>query len=111
MELERRWEVDINNIPSDKTTNILNITQTYANFNPDVRIRETIDKDNNAEYTHTVKYFYSSNEREELEQNISKEQYDNIFNFIDKEPVIKDRTLVQLDNGFIAEVDNFKTFA
>jgi CYTH domain-containing protein len=108
MELERRWEVTLSDIPIDETTKVLHISQTYANFNPDVRIRETKQDDGVCDYTHTVKYFYSNNQREELEQDITKKQYNNIFNFIDKEPVIKDRSLINLDGGLVAEIDDFK---
>jgi hypothetical protein len=39
MELERRWELDKNNIPINNITKTLHIQQVYSNFNPDVRIR------------------------------------------------------------------------
>ncbi len=82
MELERRWNVNINDIPRDDIIKTLHIEQVYANFDPDVRIRKMVDN-NRINYIHTVKYFFSNNMREELEQNILKEQYDKIFNYMD----------------------------
>lgn len=109
MELERRWELNsLEDVPKDNIQNILHIEQVYANLNPDVRIRSTKDKNNNStEYSHCVKYFISSNVREEIEQDITKEQYNRIFNYINKKPVIKNRYLVNINNGYIAEVDKF----
>ena len=115
MELERRWKLNsFDDVPQNNIKAILHIIQTYANFNPDVRIRSTENITNNnvpnpeIEYSHCVKYFMKSNEREEIEQTISIEQYNRIFKYIDKTPVEKDRYVVQLNDGFIAEVDMFE---
>lgn len=107
MELERRWKVNINDIPKYKAINILHITQVYSSFDPDVRIRKTESDDSQIIYTHTVKYFLTNNKREEFNQDIEKKSYDNIFEYINKKPVIKDRYIIPYDNYKI-EVDIFK---
>ena len=104
-EIEKRWYVT-SDIPKDNIIKTIRIEQTYANLNPDVRIRKTIDNDKEI-YSHCVKYNISKNIREELETEISKEQYENIFKYINKKPIVKDRILVKLDNDLVAEVDNF----
>ncbi len=109
IEREKRWKLNSNSpIPTDAIKDKFSITQTYANFNPDVRIRK-INRDNSEEFYHTVKYSLpKTNEREEIEQKISKERYERIFDAIDKKPVIKERIIVDIGNGLIAEVDKFE---
>lgn len=100
MELERRWEVNKNNVPKDSIKKVYHIEQVYSNLDPDVRIRSKNTKDKkDYEYTHTVKYFISNNDREELEQNISAQQYKRIFDYIDKKPIKKNRYLSLNENS------------
>lgn len=107
IEREKRWKLK-GEIPSDKIVDKFTITQCYANFKPDVRIRK-INKDNSEEYSHCVKYSLNNDtEREEVEQKISKERYNRIFEAINKEPVIKERTIVDIGDGLFAEVDSYK---
>lgn len=105
IEREKRWKVK-GTIPVDKIKDKFIIEQTYANINPDVRVRK-ISKDNSNEFYHTVKYKLKNNEREEIEQKISKERYERIFSSINKTPVVKERTIIELEDGLIAEVDKF----
>lgn len=105
IEKEKRWYLN-RNIPQDKILSVKHISQVYANFNPDTRIRKTIEN-NNISYSHTVKYFIDNDNREEIEQSISEESYNNIFNFINKKPVVKDRYIIDIGDGLIAEVDHF----
>jgi CYTH domain-containing protein len=67
-----------------------------------------IAKQSSDEFYHTVKYKLKNNEREEIEQKLSQERYNRIFETIDKKPIIKERTVVELDNGLVAEIDEFK---
>lgn len=104
LEIERRWKLK-GEIPEDykeKKT----IEQVYAHFSPDVRIRK-LAKDESITFFHTVKYQLKDNTREEMEHRISKDRYEKIFEVIDKKPVIKDRYVIELDNGLHAEVDHF----
>jgi CYTH domain-containing protein len=110
IEREKRWKINnINNIPTDKIIDKFTITQVYANFKtPDVRIRK-ISRENKDEFYHTVKYQLKNNEREEIEQKISKERYERIFDTIDKKPVVKERTIIDIGDGLHGEVDKFET--
>jgi len=108
IEIEKRYHVNPDNIPKDKIKSKMNIQQVYANLNPDVRIRK-INQDNQNTYFHTVKYFLTDNQREEIERLITEDQYDRIFSYIGKKPLNKDRYLIDLDNNLVAEVDHFET--
>lgn len=106
IEREKRWKLK-SDPPSSQVKDKFTITQTYANFSPDVRVRKITDSDNKDTYYHTVKYQLKDNTREELEHRISRERYDRIFEVINKKPIIKERTIVELDDNLIAEIDNF----
>jgi adenylate cyclase len=106
IEREKRWKLK-SDPPSSQIKDKFTISQTYANFSPDVRVRKITDSNNQDTYYHTVKYQLKDNIREELEHRISKERYDRIFEVINKKPIIKERSLVDLDNGLIAEIDCF----
>jgi CYTH domain-containing protein len=111
LEIEKQYKLN-GDIPKDKLKSQYYIEQVYSNIasntSPDVRIRKITDINGKETYFHTVKYIINTkNIREEIEQSITKEQYDRIFEFIDKKPVIKNRYLIDLDNGLIAEVDHF----
>lgn len=111
IEMEKRYKISKDNflkiIKSKDFISKIKITQTYSNFNPDVRIREIQYEDMSTEYFHTVKYFLTKNQKEEVENLILKEQYDRIFNHLNKIPMIKNRYKIKLDNGLIAEIDEF----
>jgi CYTH domain-containing protein len=106
LELERRWKVQKEDIPFNEVINQYQISQVYSSFSPDVRIRK-ITSNSNDTYVHTVKYFLKDNKREEIEQHITEEQYNNIFDYIDKKPVVKNRMIIPLDSGLKAEIDHF----
>lgn len=110
IEREKRWKLK-SNPPFDKISDKFTIEQIYAtnNSNPSVRIRK-ITRDNSEEFSHCVKYNLSkTNEREEIEQKISKERYERIFEAIDKKPIIKERTIVDIGDNLVAEIDKFET--
>lgn len=113
LEIEKRYRLNPNvEIPKDKIKLKYRIEQVYSNIaiatSPDVRIRK-ITKDEEETYFHTVKYTISkqSKIREEIEQPITKEQYDRIFEYINKKPILKDRALIELSDGLVAEIDCF----
>ena len=79
-EIERKWLIDTNDIPYnlEEDTDKYDITQTYINYSPEIRVRE-IKNNENTYYTMTVKR-YINNEaltREEYDFEITKEEYDN----------------------------------
>lgn len=111
-ELEKRYKL-IGKIPMDLVKSKKYIEQSYSSIadkktgTPDCRIRK-IEQDNEIAYTHTVKYKTDDkNSRIELEQDISEDTYNYIFDLIDKKPVRKNRYIVPLDNGLSAEIDEF----
>lgn len=107
IEREKRWKLkDTSTIPTDKIIDQFTIEQTYANFKPDLRIRKIIRQDKE-EFSHCAKYFIEDGDREEVEQKISKERFERIFKSINKKPVIKERTIIDIGEGFHAEIDNF----
>lgn len=110
IEREKRWNLKPNtSIPTDAIKDKFTITQTYAESkNPQVRIRK-ISRQDFEEFYHTVKYqLKNKSEREEIEQKISKERYERIFDVIDKKPVVKERTIVDIGNELVAEIDEFE---
>jgi len=106
IEREKRWKLK-SDPPSSDIKDKYTIEQTYANFSPDVRIRKITSSDNQDTYFHTVKYQLQDNTREELEHRISKERYDRIFEVIGKTPVVKERTIIELSDSLVAEMDCF----
>lgn len=115
LEIEKRYKLngDISDILKDKIKSQYRIEQVYSNIAsgtspaPDCRIRKITDTDGEESYFHTVKYIIKKGIREEIEISITEEQYNKIFEFIDKKPVIKDRYLIDLDSGLTAEIDYF----
>jgi len=105
IEREKRWKIK-SSPPSENIVDKFLITQTYASYRPDLRIRK-ITRDDKDEFTHCAKYFIEDGDREEVEQKISKERYERIFKSINKKPVIKERTVIDIGKGFYAEVDDF----
>lgn len=105
IEKEKRWYIK-GELPTDYLVTKKCIEQTYTNFSPDVRIRKTIENDI-SHYSHTVKYYINCNDREEIEQDISKESYNRIFELNNKKPVVKDRFIFDLGDNLYAEVDHF----
>jgi CYTH domain-containing protein len=111
-ELEKRYEL-IGKIPMDLVKLKKYIEQTYSSIadvktgTPDCRIRKT-EQDGEFAFIHTVKYKTDDkNSRIELEQDISEDTYNQIFDLIGKKPVRKNRYIVPLDDGLIAEIDEF----
>ncbi len=111
MEIEKRFKIN-GDIPFDLVTSRIYIEQTYSSImdkhgKPDVRIRKSLT-DKGTMYTHTVKYNTDSkNTRIELEQDISDEVYNEIFDVIDKKPLRKNRYIVPIQDGLVAEIDEF----
>ena len=105
IERERRWKLK-SSFPTENIIDKFIIEQTYANVKPDLRIRK-ITKENKEEFSHCVKYYIEDGDREEIEQKISKERYERIFKTIDKKPIVKERTVINISEGLYAEVDNF----
>ena len=80
-EIERKWLINKDKIPYDlnaSSVHQVDIKQTYLCFNPEMRVR---DYDNGDHYEFTVKDHLTSDGmvRDEVNLDIDKEQYDNLF--------------------------------
>ena len=106
MEIERKWLIDINNIPYNLNDyDFLDIEQAYISFKPTVRIRKISNKN---EYILTIKSSSRDNglSRQEYEINISLEEYNNLLNKKEGITLTKTRYRVNDDNH-ILEIDLF----
>ena len=106
MEIERKWLIDINNIPYNLNDyEHLDIEQAYISFKPTVRIRKI---DNLDQYILTIKSSSKDNglSRQEYELNISKEEYDNLLTKKEGNILYKTRYKVPF-NEYTYEIDIF----
>lgn len=105
-EIERRFTVNKDNIPFNEQTYACEIKQVYVSDNPSTRIREISDL-NGIKFYHCVKYKISDIERVEIEEEISKEDYEAIYNKVSMNPISKKRISIPLKDGNICTVDYF----
>lgn len=106
MEIERKWLIDINNIPYNLNDyDHLDIEQAYISFKPTVRIRKIVNLD---QYILTIKSSSKDNglSRQEYELNISKEEYDNLLTKKEGNILYKTRYKVPF-NEYTYEIDIF----
>ncbi len=97
IEIEKKFLV--NYIPDLKDCKCFYIKQGYISTNPVLRIRQ---KDEKYIFTFKGKGDIS---REEIEKEITKEEFDNLWLKIEGQPIIKSRYIIPLENGLIAELD------
>lgn len=110
MEIEKKYVVTDDSIKDViKTLKKKHIVQAYISDNPVVRLRKLDDK-----HLFTLKSRHNiSNENllinNELETEISKEEYENLKKLVNNQYRIieKNRYYYTLDNGLIAEVDEY----
>ena len=106
MEIERKWLVDIHDIPYDlKTLDYLDIEQAYINFSPTIRIRKIT---NTNEYILTIKSSSIENgiAREEKEIYINEKQYNNLL--LKKEGIVLNKTRYRVkEDKYTLEIDVF----
>lgn len=106
MEIERKWLINIEDIPYDLTKcEHLDIEQAYISFRPTIRIRKISNKD---EYILTIKSpsLDKGLSRQEYEINISSQDYDNLLNR--KEGIVLSKTRYRVKQGeYILEIDLF----
>lgn len=106
MEIERKWLININDIPYDLSKyEHFDIEQAYISFKPTIRIRKII---NTNEYILTTKSSSNDNglSRQEYEINISQDEYDKLLNKIDGIVLKKTRYKIK-ENDLIMEIDIF----
>lgn len=98
MEIERKFLCDMPSfdLSSYEKTDII---QYYISTKPVIRIRKT-----DSAFFLTIKS-KGSVSRQELEMEITKEEFDNLVSLTDKAPVSKTRYFIPIDNGLTAELD------
>lgn len=109
VEIERKWLVDVNNIPYDlDNAEIIDIEQTYISFAPEMRVRKL---DGGASgYTFTIKTNMTTDgrERDELDMVISEEEYESLVTKKEGNTIYKTRYQFLDDQGYLMAVDIFK---
>lgn len=106
MEIERKWLIDINNIPYDlNKLEKLEMEQAYISFSPTIRIRKV---SNIHKYYLTVKSKGIENglAHEEYEIEISKKEYDNLLKKIESIILSKTRYVITIGK-YLYEIDIF----
>lgn len=103
-EIERKWLVDINNLPFDlKTQEHEEIEQAYLCFEPEIRVRH-IGK----VYVLDIKSNMTSNglQREENQYVLKKEDYDKLFQKRDMSTKVISKTRYEImEKGALYELD------
>lgn len=110
LEIERKFIVDVNNIPYDLSSKkYYEITQTYINYSPEIRVRKII-YGNEEFYKMTIKRYVNDEAltREETEFYITKEEYEEtVVNNIGN-TILKNRYQFEDENGTLLALDIFK---
>ncbi len=108
LEIERRWLLHTDTLKKElvlSNYDSVEIKQWYITTNPVLRLRSHDDK----EFVLCVKTKGEEGKNKgvpEMEINLSKEEFDNLFLKVDKKrPILKRRYFIHLSNGFIAELD------
>lgn len=114
IEREKRYNLknnDLTLIPSSQITSKIKIEQIYTNTNiknsPSTRIRKSSDEEMTS-YSHCSKYRIEENVVEEVEVQITENQYERISELVNKIPIKKERWNVSIGDSYnylFAEVD------
>ncbi len=100
VEIERKFLVKY--IPNLDGLKKLYIKQGYISTKPVLRIRQQDEK-----YVFTFKG-KGDLIRKEIEEEITKQEFDNLFKKIEGNPIIKTRYIVKIDNNLKAELDIYE---
>ena len=97
-EIERKWLVDRDKIPYDleKDADKYELTQTYLNFSPEVRVRNISNK----RYIMAIKTGLTEKKglaREETQYDITKEEYEHLLTKQEGETIYKTRYQIKID--------------
>ena len=107
VEIERKWIIDKDNIEYDLSdAEVLKIEQTYICFSPEIRVRRIND---GQQYSFAVKTNMTSDgmTRDEMEKNITKEEYENLVAKKEGNTVYKTRYQL-LDGDYLIAIDIFE---
>ena len=106
-EIEKKWIIDKNKIPFNLgNAEVFEIEQTYICFSPEIRVRKI---NNGRAYSFAVKTNMSSDGliRNEMEEYITEEQYNNLINKKEGNTIHKTRYQLLYNNN-IYVIDIFK---
>lgn len=106
MEIEKKYEVKKESKVYQTISNYKRkrIIQAYLSYEPEVRIRKTIEDINKVKHFMTVKTG-KGEIRAEYETEISKSTYEELKEKVISKKLIKDRFIVPLEDGHKVEVD------
>lgn len=107
VEIERKWIIDKDSIGYDLSdAEVLKIEQTYICFSPEIRVRKIND---GQQYSFAVKTNMTSDgmTRDEMEKNITKEEYENLVAKKEGNTVYKTRYQL-LDGDYLIAIDIFE---
>lgn len=106
VEIEKKWLIRQEDIPYNlSNAEIFEIEQTYINFSPEIRVRKI---NGGQEYTFAVKTNMTSDGmiRNELEENITEEEYNNLVKKKEGNTIHKTRYQF-LDGDYLVAIDIF----
>ena len=106
VEIEKKWLIRQEDIPYNlSNAEIFEIEQTYINFSPEIRVRRI---NGGQEYTFAVKTNMTSDGmiRDELEKNITEEEYNNLVKKKEGNTIYKTRYQF-LDGNYLVAIDIF----
>lgn len=98
-EIERKWLVKRENIPYDleKKADIFEITQTYLNYSPEIRVRNISDQ----RYMMAIKTGLTEEQgltRDERQYDLAKEEYEHLLSKQEGDTIHKTRYQIEVDN-------------
>lgn len=106
VEIEKKWLIREEDIPYNlSNAEVFEIEQTYISFSPEIRVRRIND---GQEYTFAVKTNLTSDGmvRDELEENITEEEYNNLLKKKEGNTIHKTRYQF-LDGEYLVAIDIF----
>lgn len=98
-EIERKWLVKREDIPYklEKKADVFEITQTYLNYSPEIRVRNVSDK----RYVMAIKTGLTDEQgltRDERQYDITKEEYEHLLTKQEGNTIHKTRYQIKVDN-------------
>lgn len=98
-EIERKWLVKREDIPYnlEKKADVFEITQTYLNYSPEIRVRNVSDK----RYVMAIKTGLTDEQgltRDERQYDLTKEEYEHLLTKQEGNTIYKTRYQIKVDN-------------
>lgn len=98
-EIERKWLVKREDIPYnlEKKADKFEITQTYLNYSPEIRVRNVSNK----RYVMAIKTGLTEEQgltRDERQYNLTKEEYEHLLGKREGDTIYKTRYQIKVDN-------------